>query len=214
MRVFARKGLKRARMSDVAKEMKVSHGTLYNYVESKEALFYLLVDRGGQGGGRGLPAGLPVRTPSRPLMLRRLEEQIENTFVLRKLDEALKRRRVRDARKELEEIVRELYARTEETRGGASVIERSALDLPELFRVFFVKVRRNLFARLTAYVEQRIKLGHFRPLPDPAVAARVILEAVTFFARHRHSDPDPMPMDEEAVRETTVRMLVHALIKP
>ena len=45
-KVFAEKGLQRARMSDVAREMGVAHGSLYNYVESKEALFYLLVDRG------------------------------------------------------------------------------------------------------------------------------------------------------------------------
>lgn len=213
MRVFARKGLKRTRMSDVAKAMGVSHGSLYNYVESKEALFYLLVDRGGRASGGPLPAQLPVRAPSREVVLRRLEQQIENTFALPKLEAALRRRRVRDARAELEEIVRELYARTEETRGGAAVIERSALDLPDLFQVFFVKVRRHLLARLTAYVEQRIKFGYFRPAPDPAVAARVLLETVTVFGRHRHSDPDPMPMDDAAVRETTVQMLVHALIK-
>jgi AcrR family transcriptional regulator len=44
MRVFSQKGLVCSRMSDVAEEMGVSHGSLYNYVESKEALFYLLVD--------------------------------------------------------------------------------------------------------------------------------------------------------------------------
>jgi transposase-like protein len=37
LKVFGRKGLKAARMSDVARELGVSQGTLYNYVESKEA---------------------------------------------------------------------------------------------------------------------------------------------------------------------------------
>jgi len=46
LKIFAQKGLHRARMADVAREMGVAHGSLYNYVESKEALFYLLVDRG------------------------------------------------------------------------------------------------------------------------------------------------------------------------
>ncbi len=213
MRVFARKGLKRARMSDVAREMGVSHGTLYNYVQSKEALFYLLVDRGGKAAGGPLPRQWPLRTPSRRAILRRLEEQIRDTFALPKLDAALRRRRVRDARKELEEILRELYERTEETRGGATVIERSALDLPDLFRVFFVQTRRGLLARLTGYLERRIRSGHFRRVPDPAVAARVLLETVTTFGRHRHQDPDPQPMDDRAARETTVEMLVHSLIR-
>ncbi len=40
-RVFARTGLENSRMSLVASEAGVSQGTLYNYVESKEALFRL-----------------------------------------------------------------------------------------------------------------------------------------------------------------------------
>ncbi len=57
LEVFGRKGLKRARMSDVAKQMGVSQGTLYNYVESKEALFGLLVEKGvdPEPGGKGKP---------------------------------------------------------------------------------------------------------------------------------------------------------------
>ena len=56
-RVFARTGLKQARMTDIAREMGVAHGSLYNYVESKEALFLLLVEQWGrpdlQLGDRG-----------------------------------------------------------------------------------------------------------------------------------------------------------------
>jgi hypothetical protein len=93
------------------------------------------------------------------------------------------------------------------------VIERSALDLPEFFALFFLKLRRNLFDRVAAYVERRVRLGHFRRVPDAAVAARFLSETITFFARHRHRDPDPTPMDEDLVRETTVRLLVNTLIQ-
>ena len=62
--VFAEKGLKRARMSDVARRMRVAHGTLYNYVERKEALFFLLLSRGSPREPLDLPAELPIRTPS------------------------------------------------------------------------------------------------------------------------------------------------------
>ena len=34
-------------MTDIAREMGVAHGSLYNYVESKEALFLLLIERWG-----------------------------------------------------------------------------------------------------------------------------------------------------------------------
>jgi AcrR family transcriptional regulator len=44
--VFIAKGYRRTHMADVARAAGVSQGTLYNYVESKEALFYLILDRG------------------------------------------------------------------------------------------------------------------------------------------------------------------------
>jgi AcrR family transcriptional regulator len=210
-RVFARKGLSRARMSDVAAEMGVAHGSLYNYVESKEALFYLLVDRGARTEPIQLPDRLPVRTPSKEKLLRRIEEQIEHTFVLSELDAALRRRKVEDARGELERVVRELYLKIEQTREPATVLERSALDLPELFTIFFVRTRRGLLDRLARYIEKRVVGGCFQPIPDAATAARFLLESVTFFARHRHSDPDIKPGDDNLVRETAVQLIVRAI---
>src|SRR5262249_50050894 len=136
--------LSRARMSDVAEEMGVAHGSLYNYVESKEALFYLLVDQGVRDEPAELPDELPVRTPSREALLKRIEEQIENTFTLSRLDAALKKYQPDDPQAELEEIVRELYQRIHQTREPATVLERSAIDQPNLFVLFFVQTRRRL----------------------------------------------------------------------
>jgi AcrR family transcriptional regulator len=211
MRVFARKGLSRARMSDVATEMGVAQGSLYNYVESKEALFYLLVDLGGRTEPAALPDQLPVRTPTQGALLRRIEEQIESTFALPCLDGALKRRNVDDARGELEGVVRELYLRMEQTREPATVLERSAIDLPELFTLFFIRVRRDLLDRLTTYIRRRIESHHFQPVPDTAAAARFLLETVAFFARHRYADPDPQPGDANLICETAVQLIVRSL---
>jgi len=210
MRVFGRKGLVRARMSDVAEEMGVAHGSLYNYVESKEALFYLLVDQGVRDEPAELPDELPVRTPSRKKLLKRIEEQIESAFALPRLDEALKKYQSDDPRAELEEIVRELYVRMHKTREPATVLERSAIDQPDLFALFFVQTRRRLLERLTTYLSRRIERGFFQSVIDPATAARFLLEAVAFFARHRYGDPDLQPGDDEVVRETIVQLLVRS----
>ena len=43
--VFAANGYRRTQMAAVAKAAGVSPGTLYNYVESKEALFRLVIER-------------------------------------------------------------------------------------------------------------------------------------------------------------------------
>lgn len=213
MKVFAQKGIHRARMADVAWEMGVAHGSLYNYVESKEALFYLLVDRGADPASDWKPKTWPVRTPGRERLMKRLREQIAAGFVLAQLDAALERKRVSDIRAELESIVRELYERTEHTREPATVISRSAADLPDLFQLFFVRVRRDLIARLTRYVQRRMDEGYFASGLDPAAAGRFVLETVTTFARHRHADPDPQSLDDAAVRETVVRLIVRGLVE-
>ena len=198
-------------MSEVAAEAGVSQGTLYNYVQSKTALFYLLVDR---GLSRRLPAPghLPVPTPPMGAILRRLQEQIARTFALPRLDAALSRRRVVDAGAELHAILSKLYTRTEDTRLGAAAIERSALDLPELAAFFFGTVRADLLERLTRYIQRRMHSAHFRRVPDAAVAARVMLETITWFARHRHQDPEPMDVDPATIRDTVIAMLVGTLI--
>ena len=213
LKVFARKGLQRARMADVAREMGVAHGSLYNYVESKEALFYLLVDRGADPASEWKPKTWPVRTPTRERLMKRLREQIAAGFALPRLDAALERQRISDIRTELDGIVRELYERTEHTREPATVISRSAADLPDLFQLFFVRVRRDLIARLTRYVQRRMDDGYFSSGLDPAAAGRFVLETVTTFARHRHADPDPQSLDDAAVRETVVRLIVRGLVE-
>ena len=208
--VFTEKGLKRARMSDVAKEMTVAHGTLYNYVESKDALFHLLIKHGTAGARPELPSDLPIRAPSRETLQRQLERRIESTFSSPKLDAALRRQRVADARGVLAEIVQELYRQSERTRWGTLVIERSTPDLPPALRARYVAKRDELLERLTTYLERRVHRGHFQAA-DPAVAARLLLECIAYFARHRHLERERLAVTEEAVTAHVVEMLVRTL---
>jgi AcrR family transcriptional regulator len=211
--VFGRRGLRRARMTDIAREMGVSAGSLYNYVESKEALFAWLIERGGEPGPVAPPERLPLARPLPGQLEQRLRERLDAGFRLARLDAALARRRVADARGELDGILREFWELVVRTRGPIAVVERSALDLPGLFAIWFAGARRAFFARFTRYVERRARSGHFRPVAEPAVAARFLLEGVVFFARHRHGDPDPglLPGDD-AVREVVIPMLVASVV--
>lgn len=210
--VFGERGLKAARIADIANRMGAAHGTVYNYVDSKDALFWLLIDRGLQPDGMRLPDTLPVKAPPNDRVLARLVEQIATGFRLPELDAALKRKRVTNARAELTRVIEELYERTFETRRFASALERSALDLPDLFQLFFVNVRRELFERVEKYVEVRARRRHFSVGTSPEVAARCLVETVTFFARHRFRDPDPMRAEDSAVRAQVTELLVQAFI--
>src|SRR5215510_14881993 len=95
-RVFGRTGLENSKMSEVAAEAGVSQGTLYNYVESKEALFRLLLER-GLGTPKPAPSALPLKSPSPTALAHRMDEAIAASFALPRLDAALGRRRVKDA---------------------------------------------------------------------------------------------------------------------
>ncbi len=186
-------------MADIAREMGVAHGSLYNYVESKEALFFLLVDQWGRADLDLGDRELPLKTPPMDSIVRRLRQRVAETFTLTALDAALKRRRPENPQAELRAVVRELFDQTERSREGATILERSARDVPELFGLFFEQVRRDLFERMTRYVTIRMEDGAFHGT-DPQTAARFIIESVTFFARHRFLDPHPQTLDDGAVR--------------
>jgi AcrR family transcriptional regulator len=210
-RVFARTGLENSKMSDVAAEAGVSQGTLYNYVESKEALFRLLLDR-GLGTPPPASTALPLRSPSATSLARRMEDAIAANFALPRLDQALARRRVADPATELAEVIGELYERTLATREAADVLERSARDVPELAAVFYGKVRRGLFERLERLVARRVASGHYHDR-DPRIVARIIAETVTTFARHIYGDVEAPAFDLAAARAVVIQTLVAGIVK-
>jgi AcrR family transcriptional regulator len=210
--VFIAKGYRRTQMADVAHAAGVSQGTLYNYVESKEALFYLILDRGFSKAPMSAPPELPIRTQPMEAIVRRLSERMTSEFHLPTLDRALAQRKVADPRGELEAVVREYYEVIARLRRAIDLIERSAVDLPEFAEQLYIKMRRGRIDHLTRYLESRIALGLFRPLPDPPTTARLLLETVVWFARHRHNTPDSAMITDAAAVDTTIDFLVNGLL--
>lgn len=212
-RVFTSLGYSRTQMADVAREMKVSPGTLYAYVASKEALFHLLIDQAFTGDAVEQP-NLPVPTPPPGATLARVRERLARETALPRLAAATARSRVADPRRELEEVLGELYDLIERTRAGAALLERSALDVPGLADAFYGEVRRGLLDRLTRYLEKRIRAGLLRRVPDPATVSRLILETITWFGRHRLRDADSATIDDATARTATIDFLVAGLVRP
>jgi AcrR family transcriptional regulator len=212
VRVFIARGFRRTQMSDIAHAAKVSQGTLYNYFESKEALFYLILDRAFTEPPAPEASDFPIATQNFDIFFARLRDRLLNDLRLRELDRALTRRKVEDARGELEAVLREYYDMVARLRRGFDLIERSAIDIPEFGRLIYVERRRLIIDRLTRYLESRIAMGHIRPLPSPATAARFILETIVWFARHRHNTPDSSMITDEAAFATTTDLLLHGLL--
>ena len=94
--VFARRGYRRTQMADVARQMGVSPGNLYNYVDSKDALFYLVLRRmlGERAGDQ--PVVLPVTGASVPVTAEWMAKRLDFVSDFPELERAFARRRPAD----------------------------------------------------------------------------------------------------------------------
>jgi AcrR family transcriptional regulator len=212
-RVFIERGYAHTQMADVAAAMGVGKGTLYLYVESKEALFHLVLRSADAEAALGVPAQLPLRTPAVGEMVQLVRERLAAGSPLQTLLAARGRKRVGDAPAELAGIVRELYRTLSANRSAIKLMDRSAQFHPELASVWFSGARGAMLDGLAGYLEGRIRQGRFRPVPDARVAARLILETAVTWAVHRHWDPSPQAIDEQVAEDTVVQFAVGGLTK-
>jgi len=213
-RMFGRLGYRRTQMAGVAKEASLSTGAIYTYVESKEALFHLVFAVGFGELAAGTPE-LPIGAPPFADTLTLISQGLRKSAGTPKLRAALEDDAPADAYAELAAIIEERYATLAEVWPLLAVIERCAVDLPELEALYFQRGRRGYFAQFTRYIEQRVESGHLRAVPDAAVAARAVVETVTWFAWHRREDRDAeLYGDEDRARQTIVELLCHGLVAP
>ncbi len=204
--VFIEQGYRRTQMAHVAGALGVAKGTLYLYVESKEALFHLVCRSADRPFER--PAILPVPTPSPRATFELFARRIATEQALPALSRALAAPRPRNRRAELAHIVGELYDTLARNRTGIKLIDRSARDLPELDDLWFRRARRTALAALCTYLQ---RLPH-SPLPNVSVAARFVIETCTFWAVHRHWDRDPLAVDEATARAAVLKLVTDALL--
>jgi AcrR family transcriptional regulator len=211
VRVFTREGYRSARMTAVAAEMGVSEAALYRYVDGKEGLFVLAIRHALLL--EDLPSGdLPLSPASLQATLREVREFIDEVIPFGTLAEALAAPGSTDPVAELEKILRELYELEARTREAADMLERSARELPDMADLLNSGLRAPVLAALTEYLDGRARAGLLRQTPDTAATARLVLETLTWFARHRFSDPYGAAIGDKLAEETAVDALVHALI--
>jgi AcrR family transcriptional regulator len=207
--VFARRGYRRTQMADVAREMGVSPGNLYNYVDSKDALFYLVLRRtfGERPGDR--PVELPVSGASVTVTSEWVATRLDFVSDFPELERAFARRRPTSQDAEVEAIVGELYDVLARMRLGVDMIERSVEDLPELGEVFG-ELRRELFARYERYLRQRGKVGGIS-VAEPQATAHLIVELCSWGAGRRPHDPQASGISDSTARRAVCRFIADAL---
>lgn len=195
-------------MSDVAEALGVAKGTLYGYVESKEALFDAAVRFAD--GQSPMPAlsELPIPTPETGSTAQYVQSRLMDETAKLAIVQALSRRKGSRARaNELECIVRDLFRCMSRNRRALKLVDRCAVDQPDLAAVWFQQGRYGLVELLTTYLEKT------RPLPNVPLAARMIVETVALWAIHMPWDAAPRPFADDDVENAIVDLLVPAYAK-
>ncbi len=211
--VFIDRGYNDTQMEDIASSLGVAKGTLYVYVESKEALFDLVARCADTVPSFEPVPRLPIPTPKRGATLAYIRKRLAQDQNLPSLAMALSGTRAVPLREEFQEIVRELYGTVDRNRQGLKLLDRSAKDLPELAGLWFEGARGGLVTALNHYLDREIRNGTMRQMADVTVAARLIVETVVFWAVHRRWDPHPQKFDDSAARETVIGLLTDAFVK-
>ena len=212
-RVFIQLGYRRAQMADVAEAMGVAKGTLYVYVEGKEALFGLAARYCDESKGVPLPEELPYRAPGPGGLREMLVARLVREGRIEALESAFERARPRDVGAELREILEEIFDVLYRNRSIIKLIDRSGGDHPELPSTLQRNMREGLQGQVARYFELRSRSRVLRRQADPFLTARVTLETLTFWAVHIHWDPVPQVFGDEAARDTVVDFVLSGLLR-
>jgi AcrR family transcriptional regulator len=212
--VFCRQGFERSQMADVAKVMGVAVGTVYLYVESKEALFDLVVRHTSEESPEWLDAlEVPVRTPPPGSTVEYLRVLFDRANQWPHLAAALAAPQAKDPRTELEGVIREQYVLMRRYRMGLLLLTRSALEFPGLSEVFVLGLRQRLLTQLVRYIDARAESGQFVAPANTMATAALLTQTLAWANVQRPFDPGMQDLTEEQVEQATMDMLLRSLLK-
>jgi AcrR family transcriptional regulator len=207
--IFIAQGYQRTQMQDVADRLGVAKGTVYGYVESKAALLGAALRYADGIEPPPSPDELPIRAPAdgelAAMVTDRLRDEASTLLLTRALTEP------RGDRDELQHVVEDLYHRLARHRVSIKIIDRCAVELPDLAEVWFGLGRRGQVAALSEYLQRHTDTLHL-PGPTPVIA-RTILETCVLWAVHLHWDPAGTQPDADPaiVAATIAGLFTHGL---
>lgn len=207
--VFIANGYRLARIDAIASQAGVAPATIHLYAATKAGLFDLAMRRALHDPSVH-DEPLPYHAPSPRATVDRIWLRLLATAhfpVLRSIGPAVPHEGV-DA--ELRSVIGEAYRWLREHRRALLLIERCAADWPELASLFETQFRREFLNRLTAFLERRARQGVLRTTPDAAIAARVMLEVITWSAVRRHETSDHV-LDESSAQHVILDLVSASL---
>lgn len=215
LQIFSRQGYERSQVADVAKVMGVAPGTIYLYVEGKEALFDLIIRHTASDDSDWLDnLEVPIPTPAPGSTLEFLREVLGRKGQWPLLETALRSPSTPDIRSELDGVVREQYRLMTRHRAGLVLLTRSALEFPGLVEVFVLGLRKRLLDSLGQYLQARMESRQIRALADTAATAAVLTQTIVWANLQRPFDPGLSAFTEQTIEDATVDLIVSGLLNP
>ena len=211
IRIFSSHGYRQAQMSDIAKEIGISPGTLYLYFESKEALFEYILKYIFLSEQNFKEIAFPIKSSSRDFGFNTLKELYASSEPFAYIKQMMRNKKVKNVQEEFEKIIRLEFHFLSTYRNGITMLLNSTFHWPQLADIYTDSVK-NYLDTLSSYLVLRIDQGFIRKLPDVPAAARMILETVAWFAVHRYKAMLQPNIDEKTAEETVVDLLVNSFI--
>lgn len=197
---FSDRGFRLTQVADVARLANVAPGTIYLFAKSKEELFWFAL-------ARAMNRPLAEVAQQAPTV-----DELRQTFAPHGASPSMTRFLADPSQMPppLETVLAEFWTTIEHAASAIKLVEKCAADWPELAEAFYVGLRPRVLDNLAEYLERGAAAGICRQVPDPHLAARLIMETTAWFAMHRRGDPDGRHYAATAARNVTLDALVHA----
>jgi len=209
--VFITSGYRHTQMADIADAVGVSKGTLYLYVEGKEALFALCCQHADDPAVLEKPDVLPVPTPPLGSLEAAVKARLQNAGASPVLEDALERDHTEDPARELRDVLNELYTQMEDNSRGIKLLDR-CWDHPGLGPLWQASGREGPRRRLAQYIEARARAEQLRSDPSPRLLARLAIETIATWAMHIKWDRSPEHFEPESTKEAVLDYIVRGLL--
>lgn len=213
--VFIARGYRMTQMSDVAEAVGVAKGTLYGYVEGKDALLTVCLRFADETGRLPMPEPLPVPSLRAGELAQLVKVAIDRENAQPVLAAALeaegKAEGEVDPAQELREILSEFYDLMYDHRHAIKLLDR-CMDHPELAGLWQSQGRETGRNALARYLTTRAEAGRIAPVSNPRLAARFAIETIATWAVHIHWDRAPERFDLDESREYAIESLVRGFL--
>jgi AcrR family transcriptional regulator len=211
---FIARGYRSTQMADVADALGVAKGTLYGYVESKEALFDAALRYADGHTPLPEPQALPLPTPAASVTVAYVRERLAAEAADMMLPRVLAGTLViKDFEREISSVLSDLYQRIKRNRLAVKLVDRCAVDYPELAAVWFGEGRWAQHRLLVEWLTKRASKRRMRRVDNPDIVARTILETIAFWAMHRHFDASPQAVSDADAERTVIDLFSNGLLE-